>query len=63
MNRDILGGLARCTEARTKRWIGKLTSNTALAERAQRHYADALEQYRFGCVRWRAIHYDRALRR
>jgi hypothetical protein len=62
MNRDILKGLARCTEARTNRWLGRLTSNPAQAEEAQRRYADALKQYRYGCVRWRAMRYDRALR-
>lgn len=63
MNRDILGGLARCTGARTRRWLARLSANPASGEKAQRHYAEALEQYRFGCVRWRAMRYDRALHR
>lgn len=63
MNRDIFSGLARCTQARTNRWLGKLMSNAARVDASQRRYADALKQYRFGCVRWRAMHYDRALHR
>ena len=63
MNRDILNGLARCTGARTRRWLAKLSANPALGEKAKRNYDDALEQYRFGCVRWRAMHYDRAMKR
>jgi hypothetical protein len=63
MNRDILTGLARCTEAGTNRWIGKLAANPRYQEEAERRYARALDQVRFGWVRWRAMHYDRSLRR
>ena len=63
MNRDILSGLARCTEARTNRWLGRLASNTAWTDEAQRRYADALKQYHYGCARWRAMRFDRLQRR
>lgn len=63
MNRDILNGLARCTEAKTNRWIGRLASDPVRAADADRRYAEGLSRVRFGWVRWRAMHHDRSLLR